>query len=101
MEKMRNGLEVQLPAIVDVPDSVNMPYPPEGVFDYLRSMIKPKVDEFAVPQNHFLGGSRFYPRPFNGGQQSRENEVIFFLFYHIVKKKLLVFYLLIILFAFT
>lgn len=83
MEKLKNGLEIQLLSVVDVPDTMNMHYPPEGTFEYLHSMIKPKQEEFAVPRNHFSPAvSRFYPNRYtsNGLQpltQPRENEVIF------------------------
>lgn len=81
MDRVASGMQVLLPSPIDVPDIMNMLYPPEGAFEYL---VKTKQEEFGVPRNLFSPAfSRFY-RPYgsNGAQpvtQSRETEVLMYL----------------------
>ncbi|KAK3923526.1 E3 ubiquitin-protein ligase TTC3 [Frankliniella fusca] len=76
MENLKNGVDIQVPPVVDVPDIVNTPF--EGAFEYIHSLLKTKQDELTMPRSY--GPSKFYPSfyPSNGFQslsQTREAEV--------------------------
>lgn len=79
-ELIMAGKQTSLPSVIDLPDFKNFSYPPEGAFEYLHSLLKPKQEEFGVPRNSYQPpASRFYPRSFtsNGLQslsQPRESE---------------------------
>ncbi|XP_026276061.1 E3 ubiquitin-protein ligase TTC3 isoform X3 [Frankliniella occidentalis] len=77
LENLKNGKDIQLPSVVEVPDTpINLQY--EGAFDYIKSLLKPKQEDYAMSRNYPV--SKFYPsRPFasNGLQalsQTREAE---------------------------